>query len=291
MLVTTTLTTWPHRSDRLQGRGVTILLWLIAIVVGALGLWIVGDICAAGFSHLSLEFLTQPPSNAGRAGGISTVLVGTGAILLVALGGMLVFGLGAAILLAEYESQSQGWTKALGRSIDILSGVPSIVFGLFGLAFFGQFLGWGWSILSGGLTLACMVVPLFVRASEESLRRAALPLRSGAAALGMTRTATLWHLILPTAAPGIAVALVLSMSRALAETAALLFTAGAAVRMPTSWFDSARTLSYHVYLLAIEVPGGQPRAYAAALVLLLLVIILNTGTIVLAQRWQRNRLG
>ena len=173
-------------------------------------------------------------------------------------------------------------------SIHSLAGIPSIVFGLFGLAFFGQF--FGWSILSGGLTLACMILPVFIRSTEESLRAVPASLSQGAAALGLSPRAVLWHLTLPAATPGITAGVVLSIGRALAETAALLFTAGAAIRMPTSLFDSARSLSYHIYLLAIEVPGGQERAYASAVVLIGLLVLLNTIAVLLTRRLQQQLL-
>jgi phosphate transport system permease protein len=197
-------------------------------------------------------------------------------------------GLGTAVWLAELSTADPAFAGVVRRSLDILAGVPSIVFGLFGLAFFGQFLGWGWSILSGGLTLACMILPVLVRSTEESLRAVPQSLRQGAAALGLSRRTALWQLTLPAAAPGIAAGLMLSLGRALAETAALLFTAGAATRMPTSLFDSARSLSYHIYLLAIEVPGGQARAYASAVVLVALGLTLNGCAAIVVKRWQRR---
>jgi ABC-type phosphate transport system permease subunit len=144
-----------------------------------------------------------------------------------------------------FGAAALGCTRWVRRSLELLAGVPSIVCGLFGLAFFGEYLGWGWSILSGGMTLACMILPLLIRSAEESLRAVPQSLRHGAAALGLSKRAELWHLTLPAAVPGITAGLVLSIGRALAETAALLFTAGSAIRMPESWFDSARALSYH----------------------------------------------
>ena len=145
--------------------------------------------------------------------------------------------------------------------------MPSIVFGLFGNAFFCVALGLGFSILSGGLTLACMILPLMIRATEEGLRAVPQELRLGAAALGLGPAAVFWRLLLPVALPGLAVGLVLGMGRALAETAALLFTSGYVDRMPTSLLDSGRALSIHVYDLAMNVAGGEPRAYATALIL------------------------
>lgn len=263
-------------------------LWVLALGVISAFAWILGDLLYHGVSALSLDFVLRPPLQAGRAGGISTVLVGTLLIVGVAIGSALPMSIGTAILLAEANNADTSFGRLVRRSLDVLAGIPSIVFGLFGLAFFGQF--FGWSILSGGLTLACMILPVLIRSAEESLRAVPHSLRQGAAALGLSKHAELWHLTLPAAAPGITAGVVLSISRALAETAALLFTAGAAIRMPTSLFDSARSLSYHIYLLAIEVPGGQDRAYASAVVLVGLLLILNGGAVILARRFQRQLL-
>jgi phosphate transport system permease protein len=275
--------TEPAWRERLVAGG----LWAVALAVIAIFAWIVGDLLVHGAMQITPAFLLQPPRQAGRAGGISTVLIGTLYIVGVALGSALPVGLGTAVWLAELSTADTAFARVVRRSLDILAGVPSIVFGLFGLAFFGQFLGWGWSILSGGLTLACMILPVLVRSTEESLRAVPQSLCQGAAALGLSRRAELWQLTLPAAATGIAAGLMLSLGRALAETAALLFTAGTATRMPTSLLDSARSLSYHIYLLAIEIPGGQARAYASAVVLVTLGLTLNGCAALVVKRWQR----
>lgn len=285
------ISTYPYLSQRhspWREWGVTLGVWTMALGVIGMFAWIIGDVFFRGAQHLSFDFLVQPPRHAGRSGGISTILVGTLYILGVALGTALPIGLGAATLLAEFGSTIETFTRWVRRSLELLAGVPSIVFGLFGLAFFGEYLGWGWSILSGGMTLACMILPLLIRSAEESLRAVPQSLRHGAAALGLSKRAELWHLTLPAAAPGITAGLVLSIGRALAETAALLFTAGSAIRMPESWFDSARSLSYHIYLLAIEVPGGQDRAYASAVILVVLLLLINGLAMVLMRRVQRR---
>lgn len=262
-------------------------LWLVTLGVISVFAWLLGDLLHHGAAALSFDFLVQPPLNAGRAGGISTVLVGTLLLVGVAIGTAVPIGLGTAILLAETTNVEASFGRVVRRSLDVLAGIPSIVFGLFGFAFFGPV--FGWSILSGGLTLACMILPVLIRSTEESLRAVPAPLRQGAAALGLSQPTIVWHLTLPVAAPGITAGLVLGIGRASAETAALLFTAGAAIRMPTSLLDSSRSLSYHIYLLAIEVPGGQPRAYAAAVVLVGLLLLIN-GVAALLMRHVQQRL-
>ena len=264
------------------------ILWSVAVGVVGLFAWLLGDLVRRGVHQLSFDFLVQPPTDAGRAGGISTILIGTLALLGVALRSALPIGLGTALLLSEVTRTDTAFGRLVRRSLDVLAGVPSIVFGLFGLAFFVQFLGWGWSILSGGMTLACMILSLFVRTIEESLRAVPQSMRQGAAALGLSEATELWHLTLPSATPGITACLVLSIGRALAETAALLFTTGAALRMPESVFDSVRALSHHIYLLAIEVPGGQDRGYAAAVVLVGLLLLINGNAVLLTRRFKKR---
>jgi phosphate transport system permease protein len=167
----------------------------------------------------------------------------------------------------------------------VLAGVPSIVFGLFGNAFFCIYLGLGFSILSGGLTLACMVLPILIRTAEEGLHSAPHDYRLAAAALGMSRSATLVHLLLPAAAPALVAGLMLGIGRAGAETAALIFTSGYVDRMPDSLFDSGRALSVHIYDLSMNVAGGDASAYASALVLIILLLIINSMAKGLIKHW------
>lgn len=276
----------PRAPRRLTAdRGVAALVWAIALGVAATFGWILFDLLRHGLGVLSWEFLTTAPRDAGRAGGIATVLVSTLAILTVCLGVSVPVGLGSAAYLAELTRRDGFLPRMIRRSLDLLAAVPSIVFGLFGMVFFCQVLGLGFSILAGGLTLACMVLPILVRATEAGFRSAPDELRHGAAALGLSRATTLRHLLLPAAIPGVVVGLVLGIGRALAETAALLFTSGYVTRMPSSLFDSGRALSVHIYDLAMNVPGGEPHAYGSALVLLLLLVVINGMASWAAERW------
>src|SRR5262249_1418749 len=150
---------------------------------------------------------------------------------------------------------------------------------------FCRLLGLGFSILSGGLTLACMVLPILIRSVEEGFRAVPDEYRVGAAALGLSRTATLRHLLLPAAVPGLIVGLVLGLGRAIAETAALIFTSGYVDRMPESLFDSGRSLSIHIFDLSFNVPGGDGNAYATALVLVVLLFLINGVASWLGDRW------
>jgi phosphate transport system permease protein len=267
----------------------TIVGWAAAVLIAGIFLWIVGDLIRLGATNISWSFIVDTPRNAGRSGGIGPMLVSTLLILAVCLATSVPIGIATAVLLAEF-SPSSGWLGRIVRSsLDVLASVPSIVFGLFGNAFFSLYLGLGFSLVAGGLTLACMALPLLIRSAEEGLRAVPDDYRRAAAALGLSRTATLRRILLPAAAPGIVVGLVLGIGRALAETAALLFTSGYVDRMPETLLDSGRALSVHIYDLAMNVPGGSPNASATALVLVMLLLCINLATLGLVAFWRHRR--
>ncbi len=265
----------------------TLILWSIAITVTGVFLWILINIVIQGFPALSWRFLTEAPRDAGRAGGIGSILISTLLILAVCMGVSVPLGVGTAVLLSEYSCSAGGFGSLVRRSLDILAGVPSIVLGLFGNAVFCVYLGLGFSILSGGLTLACMVLPILIRATEEGFRSVPQDYRLAAAAVGMSRTTTLLKLLLPAAVPGVVVGLVLGIGRALAETAALIFTSGYVDRTPGSLLDSGRALSVHIFDLSMNVAGGDSHAYASALVLILMLVAMNSAASWVAQRCLR----
>lgn len=277
----------PARS-RLGDRVAAALVWSAALCVAAVFVWIVGDLVVGGLSRVSWSFLTEASRDAGRAGGIGPMIVSTGLILAVCLAVSVPICLATAVLLSEF-SRRAGWlAKTVRWSLDVLAGVPSIVFGLFGNVFFCQVLGLGFSILSGGLTLACMVLPIFIRSAEVGFRSIPDSQRSAAAALAMSRTTTLWRVLLPGAMPGILVGLVLGIGRAGAETAALIFTSGYVDRMPESLHDSGRSLSIHIYDLSMNVPGGDGNAYASALVLVGLLLLINLVASLVGRRFLKG---
>lgn len=277
----TSLMSPSRRADAVAGA----IAWVVAAaVVGVFG-WILLDLIVGGLPRLSWDYFTQDPSDAGRAGGILPVLVSTLLILAVCLATSVPLGLGAAVLLAEFGRNSRVLGPMVRGSLDVLAGVPSIVFGIFGNAFFCQVLGLGYSILAGGLTLACMVLPIFIRCAEAGFRAVPDEHRQAAAALAMSRWSTLWKVLLPSAMPGVVVGLVLGVGRAAAETAALLFTSGYVDRMPESLSDSGRSLSIHIFDLSMNVPGGDASAYAAALVLLALLLVINLAASLIARRY------
>jgi phosphate transport system permease protein len=266
------------------------VVWGVAMGITLILLWLVGDLLWQGATQVTWTFLTTPPEKAGVEGGIAPILVSTALILSVCMAVATPLGLGTAVLLTEFSSQASLLGRAIRLSLDILAGVPSIVFGLFGNALFSKRLGLGFSILAGGLTLACMVLPILIRSVQEGLQAVPQDYRRSAAALGLSRTATLTTLILPAAMPGIVVGLLLGIGRAIAETAALIFTSGYVDRMPSSLLDSGRALSVHIYDLATNIAGGEPHAYATALVLMGTLILINGVVSWLAYRFRQFRL-
>jgi len=282
--------TFRPNSVGLADRVATVVMWLIAMMVTSVFVWLLGDIIWHGIGNISWGFLTEAPQNAGREGGIGPIIVSTVLILFVCIAVVLPLGVGTAVLLAEFTSSDNLFGRMVRRSLDVLAGVPSIVFGLFGNSFFCVYLGMGFSILSGGLTLACMTLPILIRSTEEGFRSVPDEYRTGAAALGLSRTTALIHLLLPAAAPGLLVGMVLGMGRSIAETAALIFTSGYVDRMPQSLHDSGRSLSIHIFDLSMNVPGGDANAYASALVLIVILLIVNSVASWISDRWLHKRI-
>lgn len=255
-----------------------ISIWIAAGSSIAVLAWILFDIGYQGITHLSLGFLTKEVENAGTEGGIGPVIVSTFLLLFVTLGAAVPLSLATAIELTDKIDNPHWLTRNLRRLLDVLAGVPSIVFGLFGNALFSNLLGFKYSILSGGLTLACMILPLLIRTFEQAIIAVPNEYRYAAAALGLGKATTLWRVVLPAAAPGLAAAVVLSTGRALAETAALIFTSGYVTRTPESLLDSGRSMSVHIYDLTMNVSNGSPHAYATACVLVVLLLAINATT-------------
>ena len=274
-----------RQSRYLQEYGTTAIIWMAATLVAVPFFCLMGDLLWNGLNHLSFSFVFSAPQNAGREGGIGPILISTLLILGVCMGVALPMGLGTALFLAEYTRHDHALGRLIRGSLDVLAGVPSIVFGLFGNALFCQTLGLGFSILSGGLTLACMVLPILIRTVEESFRAISIEQRLSAAALGLSKPTTVRTILLPAALPGLLVGVILGLGRAIAESAALIFTSGYVDRMPESLMDSGRSLAVHIYDLAMNVAGGNPHAYATALILVGLLYIINFSSSRIATRW------
>lgn len=258
-----------------------------AVTVVVLGC-IVWDLIRLGLPHLSWAFLSGEVADGGRSGGIAPVLVSTVMIVAIALAAAIPPGVACALWLSEFVRPGSSPFRAITAGIDLLASVPSIIFGLFGMTFFCQVLGLGFSILSGGLTLACMILPLLVRTSLTALTSLPEDLRASAAALGLTQATTIGKILIPAALPGTLVGVTISVARSLSETAALIYTSGYATRWPESPGDSGRALSVHIYDLAMNIPNGSAAASASALVLLLMILVINSFSSFLAERWLRR---
>lgn len=258
---------------------------LAAITLAAL-IIIIGYILINGMTHINLEFLTQEPRRMGKEGGIYSVIIGT---LMVTGVGILIatpIGIAAAIYFNEYAKGGKGVTL-IRFFTEILAGIPSIIFGLFGFAFFVIFMGMGWSVISGGLTLALMVLPTLIRATEESLKTVPMSYREGSLSLGATKWQTIVKVIIPCCKPGILTGLILGIGRAIGETAAVMLTVGGSLRVPTSLFDSTRTMSVHLYVLAAE-GLSQEKTYATAALLIFIVLLINTAANLISGRLGGN---
>jgi len=252
--------------------------WFCGLLIIGFFCYLFIDIIWHGIERLSLNFLISDPANAGRQGGIAPMLVSTLLLLIICISIALPLGIACAIYLAEYTNEHMWFAKFIRHSLAMLASVPSIVMGMFGYAFFVIALNFGFSILSGALTLACMVLPFIIRSIEDTLRNIPQIHRLNASALGLSKWRCIFQILLPMAGHGILLALVLGIGRAMAETAALLYTAGYVTRMPDTVFDSGRSLSVHIFDLSMNVPGGEPSAYSSALVLVILLLLINAST-------------
>jgi len=240
------------------------------------------QILREGLPILHLGFFLDSPKNMGREGGIFTTIVGTVALTVVAIIVGAPLGVGTAIFLREYTRESKT-SRVIRFGTDCLAGVPSIIFGLFGFVFFVIRLNMGWSILSGGLTLAAMILPTIISTAEESIKTIPSSYREVSYSLGGTRWQTITRVVLPSAMPGIFTGVLLSVGRSIGETAAIILTAGSSLVMPTSLFSPIRTMSVHFYILARE-GISMKMAYGTGAALILLVLIVN----IIAQ-WSINR--
>jgi len=237
-------------------------------------LLIIGFILMKGIPGITSEFLSQAPSKMGKEGGILPIIIGTLYVTLVALVIATPIGVAAAIYFNEYSRDTRG-VRMIRFFTEVLAGIPSIIFGLFGFAFFVVFLGLGWSVLSGGLTLTIMILPTLIRATEESLKTVPMSYREGSLSLGATKWQTIVKVILPCCKSGVLTGLILGMGRAIGETAAVMLTIGGSMRIAESLLDPTRTMALHLYMLASE-GISEEKTYATAALLIIIVLIINT---------------
>lgn len=265
----------------------SLVLFLITIIIVAPVVLIFVLILVRGLPALTPEFLSAMPRDGMRAGGIFPAIVGTCYLTLGTALFAIPLGILAAIYLNEY-AQRNWLTRAIELAIINLAGVPSIVYGLFGLGLFVTFLNMGASILAGSLTLSIMTLPVIITATKEALGSVPRSFREVSFSLGASRWQTVRHVVLPNAIPGIITGAILGLSRAAGETAPILFTVAAFYlpRLPGSVYDQAMALPYHIYVLSTQVPNVSVKVqYGTVLVLVGMVFIMN----ILAS-WLRARL-
>ncbi|HXY75037.1 MAG TPA: phosphate ABC transporter permease PstA [Dehalococcoidales bacterium] len=258
-----------------------VLIWAAAFAVILVMLAIIVYVLGKGLPVINWHFLTQQPSDAGRAGGISSAIVGTLAVTLVAILVATPLGVGTAFYLTEYARETT-ITKIIRFSAECLAGVPSIVYGLFGFIVFVIYLKLGWSILSGGFTLAIMVLPTIIRTTEEAIRAVPKIYREVSFSLGGSRWQTITRAVVPSALPGITTGIILSIGRCVGETAAVILTAGSTLRMPTSPLSPTRTMAVHFYILARE-GISIDIAYGTAALLIISVLIIDIAANILVR--------
>ena len=273
--------------SRREGRAMVSAVTLAALVTVVILALVVGYILVKGVPVITPAFLLESPEKMGREGGIFPSIVGTLALTALSMLIAAPLGIGTAVFLAEYTREGR-FSRIVRFGTESLAGIPSIIFGLFGFLFFVIQLGMGWSILSGSLTLAAMMLPTIVRTSEEAIRAVPDPYREISFALGGSRWQTVTSLILPNAAPGILTGVILAAGRAIGETAAVIFTAGSSLRLPRSLMDPVRTLPVHFFLLARE-GISMKNAYGTAAVLLIAVLLVNSGAYFMMNRLSARR--
>lgn len=248
-------------------------------------LFIITYITVKGLPHLTPDLFAYTYTSENVS--VFPAIVTTVFMVLISLAITVPLGIACAIYLVEYAKRKNRAVKYIRLTTETLSGIPSIVYGLFGLLFFVTTLKWGFSILAGAFTLAIMILPLVIRATEEALKSVPDPYREASFGLGAGKLRTLFKIILPSAVPGILAGVILAIGRIVGESAALIYTAGTVAKIPEDVFASGRTLAIHMYALASE--GLHiDQAYATALVLLITVFIINIFTSFLAKKMTKG---
>ncbi len=257
------------------------LVRIAAAVTAGILAFIVIYICVMGIPHITPELFSPTYNSINHS--VMPAIINTLLMILLSLLVAIPLGIGAAIYLVEYTGRGNRFVNIIRLMAETLTGIPSIVYGLFGMLFFVIALGWGISLISGALTVAIMVLPVVLRTTEEALKAVPDTYREGSFSLGAGRLRTVFRVLLPAAMPGIFAGIILSIGRIFGESAALIYTAGTLAEMPESLLDSTRTLSVHMYVLWSEGLYGD-EAYATAVVLLAVTLIINLLSAFAAKR-------
>lgn len=263
-----------RRNNKIKDNVIKGLIWTFSLITILFLLWLLIYIFVRGLPHLSIRFLTSP--NNRKSDGIFPMIFNTLFIVLASLIVSVPLGIGAAIYMVEYTKPGRHSkvVQTIRFAVETLAGIPSILYGLFGLIFFVTILKFGFSILAGVLTLSIMVLPTIIRTTDEALKSVPNSYREGSLALGASKFYTIKKVVLPTAIPGILTAVILSIGRIVGETAAVYLTAGMGRNIATKLFESGRTLSVHLYILAKEGISFD-KAYATAAILIIIIAIIN----------------
>lgn len=267
-----------------------ILVWLCGIIAVAVVFWIIGYVLSQGLPVINLEFLTtKPAGGVSGEGGMSTTIVTTLYLVILTIVIATPLGVGAAIYLVEYAGDASRESKlvaflvkAARTGVEILAGVPSIIFGLFGFALFVSYLKLGFSLLSASLSGAALILPTIIRTSEEALLTVPRSYSEGSLSLGATKWHTIFNVVLPSAIPGIVTGIVLSVGRIIAETAIFWVTLGGSYQLPKSIMNSGRSMALHVYMLASETRAFD-KAMGTASILIIIIILLNLSINILSR--------
>ena len=260
---------------------VFLLVMLAAVITFAVLIFLIVYILVNGLPHItpSLFSLEYSSENASVVPALINTVIMTLLSLIIAIP----FGIFSAIFLVEYAGKGNKFVEVIRLTTETLSGIPSIVYGLFGMLFFVNTLGWGFSLLAGAFTLSIMILPLIMRTTEEALKAVPDSYREGSFGLGAGKLRTVFRIVLPSAIPGILAGIILAIGRIVGETAALIYTAGTVAQVPTSVFGSGRTLAVHMYNLSSE-GLYMDQAYATAVILLVLVVGINALSSVIARK-------
>lgn len=266
-----------------------ILFAMTGVITILILLIITGYILIKGIPYISLEFLLTNPLDAGKSGGILPMIVSTIYVSLLAVIFATPISLFTAIYLDEYNDSNKIQT-VIHFCLDILTSLPSIVYGLFGLVFFVEYLQLGWCILSASLTLAIMIIPTITRTTEVSIARINKHVKESSLALGASKWQTVKEIIIPSALPGILTGILLGLGRSIQETAVILFTVGSSLFVPLSSFDPGRPLTLHLYILATE-GISLPKTYATAGILIIMIFFITITTNVIIDQYEQRIMG
>ncbi|HAS6234676.1 TPA: phosphate ABC transporter permease PstA [Vibrio vulnificus] len=275
------------QSRQLKDNILNALVWAAAALTVGFLFWIIWYILSNGLQHVDWNFISDNYTRTGEEHGIFPMIISTIYMVVASIAVAAPLGIMTAIYLTEYAKVGSRLVKVIRFCTESLAGIPSIIFGLFGMTFFVAILGLGFSILSGALTLSILILPVIIRTTEEALMAVPQTYREGSYGLGASKIYTIWRLILPSAMPGILTSVILSIGRVIGESAPVFLTAGMVARIPDSLLDSGRTLTVHLYKLTTELFTIEEwnQAYGTATVLIVVVLLINMVTKLIAKRF------